>query len=86
VLDALWELARIPMPREGKRDVQSMQRFARDVEEARTHTRDLLSKLAGYQAEADDVAHAKVELVAETKEALGKAQEWLTQRQKDNWQ
>ena len=51
VLDALWELARIPMPRQGKRDIQSMQRFARDTEDARAHTRDLLSKLAGYQAE-----------------------------------
>lgn len=85
VLDALWELARIPMPREGKRDVQSMQCFARDTEDARAHTRDLLSKLAGYQAEADDVAHAKAELVAETKEALGKAQKWLAQRQEDGW-
>lgn len=85
VLDALWELARIPMPREGKRDIQSMQRFARDTEDARAHTRDLLSKLAGYQAEADDVAHAKAELVAETKEALGKAQKWMAQRQEDDW-
>lgn len=86
VLDTLWELTKTPIPAKGRRGTLAIEQFFQDVETARGHTRDLLSKLAGYKAEADDVAHAKAELVAETKEALGKAQEWLTQRQKDNWQ
>lgn len=85
VLHMLGELAQIPIPRDGKRDVCSMGEFMRDAENARNHTVNLLRTLAGYKAEADDVAHAKAELVAETKEALGKAQEWLAGRQEDDW-
>lgn len=85
VLDALWELTKTPIPAKGRRGTLAIEQFFQDIETARGHTRDLLSKLAGYQAEADDVAHAKAELVAETKEALGKAQEWLAGRQEDDW-
>ena len=47
VLTALGELARIPIPRCGKRTVHSMGRYIRDAE----HTMKLLNALAGYQAE-----------------------------------
>jgi hypothetical protein len=86
VLTTLGELARIPMPRDGKRDVRSMGRYMRDAEVAREHTMKLLNTLAGYQAEPEDLAAARSTLKEEATEAVTDASAWMADRKTENWE
>jgi hypothetical protein len=86
VLTALGELARIPIPRCGKRTVHSMGRYIRDAEVAREHTMKLLNALAGYQAEPEDLAAARSTLKEEATDALADALSWMADRKAENWE
>ncbi len=86
VLTALGELARIPIPRCGKRTVHSMGRYIRDAEVAREHTMKLLNALAGYQAEPEDLAAARSTIKKEATEAVVDASAWMADRKTENWE
>lgn len=86
VLTALGELARIKMPRDGKRDVSSMGRYISDAEVARKHTMKLLNTLAGYRTDREDLAAARSTLKEEATEALADASAWMAARNAEDWQ
>ena len=86
VLTTLGELARIPIPRDGKRDVRAIGRYIMDAELAREHILKLLDALAGYRAEPEDLAAARSTLKEEATEAVSVALAWMTARNAENWQ
>ena len=86
VLNTLGQLARIPIPRDGKRDVRAIGRYIMDAELAREHILKLLDALAGYRAEPEDLAAARSTLKEEATEAVSVALAWMAARNAENWQ
>lgn len=84
-LSRIGDLAQIPMPREGKRTIETMTHYVNDMEKARHWIVELAQVLAGMIAEPEDRQAAKIELIKQAGEALNESEEWLARRRTESW-